>query len=82
MKKEFARVFKDRRLLISLVLPGVLIYIIYSLMGNVIGSFSAPDESHTYNVAVENLPAAFTQSFETAENLNVQTIEGGENAVN
>lgn len=82
MKKEFARVFKDRRLLISLVLPGVLIYIIYSLMGNVIGSFSAPDESHTYNVAVENLPAAFTQSFEAAENLNVQTIEGGENAVN
>lgn len=82
IKKEFARVFKDRRLLISLVLPGVLIYIIYSLMGNVIGSFSAPDESHTYNVAVENLPAAFTQSFEAAENLNVQTIEGGENAVN
>ena len=82
MKKEFARVFKDRRLLISLVLPGVLIYIIYSLMGNVIGSFSAPDESQTYNVAVKNLPAAFTQSFEAAENLNVQTIEGGENAVN
>ena len=82
MKKEFTRVFKDRRLLISLVLPGVLIYIIYSLMGNVIGSFSAPDESHTYNVAVENLPAAFTESFEAAENLNVQTIEGGENAVN
>lgn len=82
IKKEFARVFKDRRLLISLVLPGVLIYIIYSLMGNVIGSFSAPDESHTYNVAVENLPAAFTESFEAAENLNVQTIEGGENAVN
>lgn len=82
IKKEFARVFKDRRLLISLILPGVLIYIIYSLMGNVIGSFSAPDESHTYNVAVENLPAAFTQSFEAAENLNVQTIEGGENAVN
>lgn len=81
MKKEFARVFKDKRLLASLILPGVLIYIIYSLMGSVIGNLSAPDETQTYKVAVANMPSAFSESFGSAANLNVHTIESGENAV-
>lgn len=81
IKKEFARVFKDRRLLASLILPGVLIYFIYSLMGDVIGKVSAPDEAQTYNVAVANMPSAFSESFGSAANLNVHTIESGENAV-
>lgn len=33
--KELKRVFTDRRMLISLFLPGVLIYLVYSLMGTV-----------------------------------------------
>jgi sodium transport system permease protein len=33
MKKELRRFFGDRRMLATLVLPGLLIYIIYSLMG-------------------------------------------------
>ncbi len=34
--KELKRVFTDRRMLISLFLPGVLIYIVYTVMGSVI----------------------------------------------
>ena len=33
--KELKRVFTDRRMLISLFLPGVLIYIVYTVMGSV-----------------------------------------------
>ena len=33
--KELKRVFTDRRMLVSLFLPGILIYLVYSLMGTV-----------------------------------------------
>ena len=33
MKKELRRFFGDRRMLATLILPGLLIYVIYSLMG-------------------------------------------------
>ncbi|MFR1982817.1 MAG: hypothetical protein ACLS4Z_03090 [Christensenellaceae bacterium] len=33
MKKEFSRFFKDKRLVLALVLPGILIYVIYSFLG-------------------------------------------------
>ncbi|MGN1052527.1 MAG: hypothetical protein ACI4SH_03960, partial [Candidatus Scatosoma sp.] len=82
MKKEFARVFKDKRLLASLILPGVLIYIIYSLMGTLIVNVSSPDETYTYKVAVANMPSTFSESFGSVSNISVRTLDDGENAVN
>jgi sodium transport system permease protein len=35
MKKELRRFFGDRRMVMTLILPGLLIYVIYSLMGGV-----------------------------------------------
>lgn len=37
MKKELRRFFGDKRMLMTLILPGLLIYVIYSLMGGVLG---------------------------------------------
>ena len=45
-KKELARFFKDRRTLIALLMPGLLIYIIYSLMGGAMGDAFMPDEDY------------------------------------
>mgnify|MGYP002580697283 CR=1 FL=1 len=56
LKKEFARIFKDRRLLLSLLLPGILIYCIYSLLGGAIGNIVSPSGNDTYTVAFLNLP--------------------------
>ena len=56
MKKEFARFFGDRRMLITIVLPGILIYIVYSLMGTAMQSLFAPDTQSKPNVSVVNLP--------------------------
>ena len=39
MKKELARFFKDGRMcLTTLLLPGLMIYILYSFMGDALGS--------------------------------------------
>ena len=45
MKKEFARIFKDRRLVLPLILPGVLLYCIYSLLG---GEWKGRPGDHPY----------------------------------
>lgn len=54
MKKELKRVFTDRRMLLSLFLPGLLNFIIYSLIGNITSSLSQTDDDFIYNIAVFN----------------------------
>lgn len=43
IKKEFSRFFKDKRMIITILLPGVLIYLVYSLMGTVIKNVGTTD---------------------------------------
>lgn len=38
MKKELDRFFSDRRMVVSILLPGVLIYVMYSFMGTAMSS--------------------------------------------
>ena len=52
MKKELRRFFTDRRLLLSLVLPGILIYVVYSLMGSMMGNMFGEDETYVPRVCV------------------------------
>ena len=55
MKKEFTRFFRDPRLILSMLLPGILIYIIYSVMG----SAMAPSaETYAFKVYVSGESAA------------------------
>ncbi len=56
MKKELRRFFKDKRMLASLILPGLMIFLIYSLMGSFMGSNFSMDENHEYIVCVLNKP--------------------------
>ena len=63
MRKEFARFFKDKRLVLgTLILPGVLIFALYTLMGSAFN-----DSAQTYSVKVVHSSAAFIQMFEAAE---------------
>lgn len=57
MKKEFARFFKDKRMVLTAILPGIMIYLIYTLMGGALENMFTEEES-AYLVAVENLPAS------------------------
>lgn len=55
-KKEMRRFFTDPRMLVSLFLPGILIFVLYSLMGNIIQRAVTEQkiEHVTYNVAYTN----------------------------
>ena len=57
MKKEFLRFFKDRRLVAAIFLPGVLIYVLYSLLGGVVVDAMLPSEDAVYTVQTVNAPA-------------------------
>ena len=60
-KKEFSRFFKDKRMLIALFFPGIMIYIIYSFLGGTLIPSLTPPEDYTYRVCVVNAPAWLTE---------------------
>ena len=46
MKKELARFFGDRRLVITtLLLPGIMIYVVYSFLGSAMMKSILPEDS-------------------------------------
>ena len=57
IKKEFARFFGDRQLLFTtVIMPGLLIYIIYSFMGKGIQKMETEGAEEQVIIRVENLP--------------------------
>ena len=60
--KELKRVFTDRRMLISLFLPGVLIYFVYTLMGTVMNKVVT--QSSTKNTTFQ---VAYTDNFNSSK---------------
>ena len=57
IRKEFARFFGDRQLVFTtVIMPGLLIYLIYSLMGVGIRNMETHGEHDVVTVRVENMP--------------------------
>lgn len=54
LKKELRRFFTDKRMLLSLFLPGILIFIIYTAMGSVFSNFFNPSDDYNYIVYIDN----------------------------
>ena len=50
IKKEFLRFFRDPRLIVTMLLPGILIFVIYSIMGSVMWNEEPTD--YSFNVLV------------------------------
>lgn len=65
-KKELARFFKDRRTLIALILPGILLYFIYSLMGGAMTDTFAPDEEYVPVIYSVDTPDSISALFSAA----------------
>lgn len=59
VKKELKRFFTDRRMLVTLILPGLMIFILYSLMGSVLSETVTVPEDYTYKVSIVNHPSEF-----------------------
>ncbi len=57
IRKEFARFFGDRQLVFTaIIMPGLLIYLIYSLMGTGINSMIEEGENQQVTLQIENMP--------------------------
>ena len=54
-KKEMRRFFTDKRMLAALFMPGVLIFVIYMVMGKVVTSLldgSGVEKNYSYRIAI------------------------------
>ena len=74
MKKEFDRFFKDKRMVVStLLLPGIMIYFVYSIMGTAMGSQFMTEETYVYKMEVVNMPSTLEAMF-TEETFDVTKV--------
>lgn len=77
MKKEFLRFFRDPRLIITMLLPGILIYAIYSIMG----TFMNEEPKYEFKVLLSGESASFAfveSAVKGAENMTLSVEESGE----
>jgi len=73
MNKEFARFFGDKRMMVMMLLPAILIYVVYSFMGTAVASMFHPDEDYTPWAYVVNMPDSIAPLVQSA-GINVRHI--------
>lgn len=67
MKKELARFFGDKRMVLTTVfLPGIMIYVLYTFMGDAIMNNFTTDEDYKPSVSVVNMPETLSPLFKAA----------------
>lgn len=77
IKKELKRFFTDKRMLAGLFLPGILIFCIYSVMGNVMNKATTPTYD-SFTVYAANVPEELGVLLEVPEwkvALNEETLD-------
>ncbi len=71
MKKELARFFGDRRMAFStILLPGLMIFLLYTIMGNAIGNMTSVDEDFKPQAAVVFMPDSLKETLESVFTVN------------
>ncbi len=77
MKKELTRFFTDRRMVLTtLLMPGIMIYLLYSLMGQGFSSQYEDSEDFKAQVQVEALPESMRQIWEQDVPLEYAELSG------
>ena len=77
MSKEFARFFTDKRMILMTIMPAIMIYAVYSLMGSFMGGLLAPDDDHTSQIYAVNAPVSIIQLTNSA-GLNINNAAAGD----
>ena len=71
MKKELARFFGDRRMAFStILLPGLMIFLLYTIMGNAIGNMTSVDEDFKPQAAVVSMPDSLKETLDSVFTVN------------
>lgn len=85
LKKELARFFGDKRMVISILLPGLLIYVMYSFMGTALTSQFSGDGTDTYTISAVNLPDSIRAMAEPAgivfDEIDASEVEDRQEAI-
>ncbi len=66
-KKELFRFFKDRRTMMAIIMPGILIYVIYTFMGSAMSESFMPDDEHIPIIYSQNTPDSFSALCQLSE---------------
>ena len=66
MKKELARFFGDKRTVAGVLLPGVMIYVLYSCMGTAMGSVFGVEEDYVPSIQAVRLPQSIAALADSA----------------
>ncbi|MEA4875735.1 MAG: ABC transporter permease subunit [Anaerorhabdus sp.] len=75
VKKELARFFGDKKLfLTTVILPGLMIYLLYSFMGGGLMNQFEGKEDYVPKIAIYNMPASLESNFVEA---GVQSLNDG-----
>lgn len=75
IKKELARFFGDKRMVFTTILmPGLLIYIMYSFMGSGLTSRFEAEEDYTYRIYAENMPSSVSAMIKGSD-INVEYLD-------
>jgi sodium transport system permease protein len=82
ISKEFTRFFTDKRMILMTVLPAIMIYAVYTLMGTLMTNVMSPDEDHVSQVFAVNTPASIIQrapvfgvTIQTANTNEIESIK-------
>ena len=76
IKKDLKRFFSDKRMLLSLILPGLLIFFLYSVMGSFMKQTVTVNPNEEYSIVVVNKPKTSTNSvFSNYAPYNVKIID-------
>ena len=75
-RKEMARFFKDKRLVLTtIILPGLMIFIMYTFMGNMMRNQFGVDADYVAKVYVKNLPESISPRLEGSQ-FEVKKVDG------
>ena len=66
MKKDLARFFGDKRTVAGVLLPGVMIYVLYSFMGTAMGSVFGVEEDYVPSIQAVRLPQSIAALADSA----------------
>jgi len=58
ISKEFTRFFTDKRMVLMTLIPALMIYATYTLMGTLMANAFSPDEDHVSQIFAVNAPAS------------------------
>ncbi|MCM1057749.1 MAG: ABC transporter permease subunit [Firmicutes bacterium] len=81
MKKEFARFFGDRRMVFTTVLmPGLMIYILYTFMGKGMMQEFSTDDAYVATAYIQNMPEELSPALKGLSADWTELAEGGADA--